>query len=59
MPKCTFCGNRIPEHRGKMFVKTSGQVFYFCGSKCQKSFRMGRNAKKLRWTEISRKARGK
>jgi len=59
MPKCGFCGGRIPEHRGKMFVRVSGQISYFCDSKCQKNFRMKRPAKKLKWTEVSREIRGK
>jgi large subunit ribosomal protein L24e len=47
--KCSFCGENIPEGRGKMFVKVSGEIFYFCGSKCEKNFMMGREAKKLKW----------
>jgi len=59
MPKCTFCGRKIPEHKGKMFVKITGQTMYFCNSKCQKSFKMGRSAKKMKWTDESRQMRGK
>ena len=59
MAKCAFCGKAIPEHKGKMFVKVTGQVMYFCNSKCQKSSKMKRSAKKMKWTEESRKARGK
>jgi large subunit ribosomal protein L24e len=59
MPKCTFCGGAILEHRGKIFVKITGQVMHFCNSKCQKNFAKGRSAKKLKWTEESRIARGK
>jgi len=49
--KCSFCGDEIPEGRGKMFVKNTGQVFYFCGSKCQKNFDLGRDGKKVSWTK--------
>ena len=33
-----------------MFVRNSGQVFYFCKSKCQKNWKMGRDGKNVRWT---------
>ena len=49
--KCTFCGDNIPRGRGKMFVRNSGQVLHFCGSKCQKNFRMKRDGKKTGWTK--------
>ncbi len=51
MPKCSFCGNPLPEGRGKMLVKTSGQVLYFCNSKCQRNYELGRNPKKLKWVK--------
>ena len=53
--KCSFCGGKVPEGRGKMFVKLDGKVFYFCNSKCQKNFRLGRAGKKTRWTDTFRK----
>ncbi|MCD6495718.1 MAG: 50S ribosomal protein L24 [Candidatus Aenigmarchaeota archaeon] len=49
--KCTFCGAEIPRGRGKMFVKISGQVLYFCGSKCQKNYQLKRDGKKVKWTK--------
>jgi len=45
----------MPEGKGRMFVKRSGQVLYFCTSKCNKNFKMGRSPKKRKWTETSRK----
>jgi large subunit ribosomal protein L24e len=42
-----------------MFVKTEGRIFYFCDSKCEKNFRMGRQGKDIRWTDSSAKERGK
>ena len=57
--KCSFCGGKVPEGRGKMFVKLDGKVFYFCNSKCQKNARMGRQGKKTRWTETFRKLKEK
>jgi large subunit ribosomal protein L24e len=49
--KCSFCGGEIPKGRGKMFVRGSGQILYFCGSKCQKNHDMKRDGKKVTWTK--------
>lgn len=49
--KCTFCGTNIQKGTGKMFVKNTGEVYYFDKSKCQKNFFMGREKKKLKWTK--------
>ncbi len=59
MTRCSFCGNRLPEGRGKMFVKNDGKVLYFCHSKCQKNFNLGRQGKHARWTRTFRKVRDK
>ncbi len=56
---CNFCGDEIKAGRGKMYVKLSGQVFYFCDSKCQKNFRMGRDGKKVTWTKKHAELKGK
>ena len=47
--KCSFCGREIKPGTGKMFVKTNGEILYFCSSKCEKSYFMKRNPKKLKW----------
>ena len=49
--KCSFCGEEVHTGRGKMFVRNSGQVFHFCGSKCQKNYKLGRDGKKAVWTK--------
>lgn len=49
--KCSFCNKIMPKGTGKMFVKRSGEILIFCSSKCQKSYKMKRNAKKLKWTK--------
>jgi len=49
--KCSFCGEALKKGRGKMFAKNDGKVFYFCGSKCQRNFRHGRDPKATRWTK--------
>ncbi len=53
--KCSFCGGKVPEGKGKMFVKNDGKIMYYCNSKCQKNARMGRAGKKTGWTETFRK----
>ncbi|NYT06049.1 MAG: 50S ribosomal protein L24e [Methanomicrobiales archaeon] len=57
--KCSFCGDQVEPGTGKMFVKKDGSVFYFCSSKCQGNFRLGRVPRRVAWTEAGRKARGK
>ncbi len=49
--KCSFCGEKIKAGRGKMFVKVTGEIFYFCSSKCEKNYRLGRIRKKLKWVK--------
>ena len=51
MVKCSFCSENLVQGRGKMFVKVSGDIFYFCGSKCQKNWNMGRLGKETKWTK--------
>ncbi|RLJ01037.1 MAG: 50S ribosomal protein L24e [Candidatus Aenigmatarchaeota archaeon] len=59
MAVCSFCGDRIPKGRGKMFVKDSGKILYFCSSKCEKNMNLGRKPFKVRWTRLGRRMRGK
>ena len=49
--KCSFCGKPIRKGTGKMFVKKSGEILYFCSSKCEKNYKLGREPKKLKWTK--------
>jgi large subunit ribosomal protein L24e len=49
----------MPEGKGRMFVRKSGQVLYFCSSKCLKNQKLGRQGKSRKWTAVSRKERGK
>ncbi len=49
--KCSFCGTDIRRGTGKMFVKNTGELSYFCSSKCEKNNAMGRNSKKLKWAK--------
>ncbi len=59
MAKCSFCGENIPEGRGKMLVKNDGRIFHFCSSKCEKNWELGREGKRVKWTQTSRKEKGK
>ncbi|MCD6092411.1 MAG: 50S ribosomal protein L24e [Candidatus Aenigmarchaeota archaeon] len=51
MPKCSFCNNKIRPGTGKIFVKSTGKVFWFCSSKCEKNFMLGRDPKKVKWVK--------
>ncbi len=52
MVKCSFCGKTIEKGTGKMYVKTNGQVYWFCSSKCEKNFlKLKRDPRKIKWTE--------
>ncbi len=50
MAKCSFCGGNMPAGRGKMHVKIRGQILYFCNSKCQRNWNLGRAGKFTKWT---------
>lgn len=49
--KCSFCSANIQKGTGKMFVRGDGSIFYFCSSKCEKNFGLGREPKKMKWTK--------
>ncbi len=57
--KCSFCGGRIEPGTGVMFVKKDGTVLFYCSSKCERNMRLGRKPHRVKWTERSRKLRGK
>lgn len=52
MTKCSFCGRVLEKGTGKMFVLKSNVVKYFDSKKCEKYWNMGRNPKKMKWTEF-------
>ena len=54
--KCSFCGERIEEGKGKMYVKKDGKIFYFCSMKCEKNMiKLNRKPRTTRWTRIFQK----
>ena len=57
MPKCSFCGNKLPAGKGKMFVTNANRVYYFCSRKCERNWEMGRNPKKIKWTATFRESK--
>ncbi|MBI1978542.1 MAG: 50S ribosomal protein L24e [Candidatus Aenigmarchaeota archaeon] len=53
--RCSFCGSDIAKGTGKMFVKNTGEIFYFDKSKCENNFSMGRDKKKIKWVKREKK----
>ncbi len=51
MFKCTFCGGNVQDMKGKLFINKAGDSLYFCNSKCEKNFRLGRLGKTEKWTK--------
>ena len=49
MPVCSFCKKGYEFPRGTTVVQKSGDVRYYCSSKCRKNSEMGRVAKKVKW----------
>jgi len=38
-----------------MLVRRDGTLLYFCSSKCERNFNLGRKPHRVRWTERYRK----
>ncbi len=50
--ECTFCGKKIEPGTGKLYIKSDGQSFNFCTSKCEKNMvDIGRKDRQTRWTK--------
>ncbi len=59
MRTCSFCGTGMEPGPGKMFIRRDGTIYYFCSTKCEKNYRLGRVPRRLAWTRAGRKALGK
>jgi len=60
MTKCVFCGRDESPHKGVHLLKNDGSVNFFCSSKCRKNaLNLGRDRKKIKWTEAYGIAAGK
>ena len=44
--KCSFCGSAIEIGTGKIFVRSDGTIYFFCSSKCENNFALGRVSRK-------------
>jgi len=49
--KCVFCNSEIRAGTGKIFVKNTGEILYFCSRKCERYYLMGRRKERLKWTK--------
>jgi len=49
---CSFCKRKISPGSGYMFATNSGNVLFFCSSKCRKNMlKLKRNPKKYKWSK--------
>ncbi len=52
MAKCIFCGKEQADFKGTFLIKNDGTTVYYCSSKCRKNhLKLGRDKRKLKWTE--------
>lgn len=57
--RCSFCGQVAKRGTGKIFVRKSGKILYFCSRKCEKNMiKLGRTPRKVRWTRAFRTGKG-
>ena len=59
MAKCFFCGGPLLPGTGKLLALNSGEIRYFCSSKCEKNTKLGREGTNTKWTALAQKARQK
>jgi len=52
--KCIFCGSDYEFPKGMTEIDTNGTVRHFCSSKCRKNLKLGRDKRKIKWTQASR-----
>lgn len=59
MPKCSFCGCEVQKGFGTLYATKTGDVFWYCSSKCERNKKLGRSANKLGWIRKSEAAKQK
>jgi large subunit ribosomal protein L24e len=60
MVKCSFCGKEKDAYIGVHLLTNTGEVLYFCSSKCRKnSLNLKRDKRNVRWTEAFHEKRNK
>jgi large subunit ribosomal protein L24e len=42
-------------HLGVTFVEVSGRILHFCSSKCINNWKLGRDARKVKWVKKQKK----
>merc|ERR1712189_76954 len=52
---CNFSGYKIYPGHGKRFIRIDGKLLNFLNKKCERSFLMRRNPRKITWTVLYRK----
>merc|ERR550534_1939463 len=52
---CAFSGYKIYPGHGKKVVRIDGRGYTFINAKCEKSFLMKRNPRKISWTQLYRR----
>ena len=52
MTKCVFCGYEDNPYKGVHLIGNDGSINFYCSGKCRKNaLNLGRDKKKLKWTE--------
>jgi large subunit ribosomal protein L24e len=55
MTKCVFCGKEDSPYKGVHLITNDGNMNFYCSGKCRKNaLKLGRDKKKLKWTEAYR-----
>ena len=58
--KCVFCGREQEDFKGVYLIKNEGIAVYYCSSKCRKNhIKLGRDKRRIRWTEAFHEQRKK
>jgi large subunit ribosomal protein L24e len=51
MANCSFCKSELAKGTGKMLIKNSGKILWFCSRKCEKNMlQLKRNPVKFKWS---------